>query len=65
MACCDPKTPSPNPSGVEARSDSGVVLGRFLMVRNLNAPDPAKTETTCGQNSDEGVNDGKGEEICT
>ncbi|CAB3805027.1 hypothetical protein LMG27177_05754 [Paraburkholderia fynbosensis] len=30
MASCARKTPSPHPSGVEMRSRSGVVLGRFL-----------------------------------
>ena len=65
MACCGPKLTSPDPSGVEARSDSGVVLDRFPMVGNLTAPDPAETEIKHGRKSDRGVNDGKGEEICT
>lgn len=65
MACCGPKLTSPNPSGVEARSDSGVVLGRFPLIRNLTAPDPAMTEIKQAQKSDRGMNDGKSEEICT
>ncbi len=65
MACCGPKLTSPDPSGVEARSDSGVVLGRFLLVRNLTALVRAKAEIKRGQKSNRDVNNGKGEEICT
>ncbi len=39
----------PNPSGVEARSDSGVVLGRFLTAANSTRRRPVRREVTTGR----------------